>query len=197
MSDPFYIVGAGGFGRECLDAALASGLTVSAFLDEANTGRALRGVPVRVPAGIDSGTFVVAIADPPARRRLASLLEANGLKPKTIRHPSAVVSPHAHISDGAILLAHSYVSCDARLGPHAHVNYHASVGHDTVFGSYVTVLPGANIAGNVSLAEGATIGSNACVLPGLSVGRGATVGAGAVVTKCVPDGEVRKGVPAR
>ena len=42
-----------------------------------------------------------------------------------------------------------------------------------------------------------SIGSNATVLCGVSIGEGALVGAGAVVTKDVPDFAIVAGVPAR
>jgi acetyltransferase-like isoleucine patch superfamily enzyme len=43
----------------------------------------------------------------------------------------------------------------------------------------------------------AAIGSNATILCGVRIGRGALVGAGAVVTKDVPDYAIVAGVPAR
>jgi acetyltransferase-like isoleucine patch superfamily enzyme len=43
----------------------------------------------------------------------------------------------------------------------------------------------------------ASIGSNATILCGITIGEGALVGAGAVVTKDVPDFAVVAGVPAR
>lgn len=47
------------------------------------------------------------------------------------------------------------------------------------------------------LRRGCSIGANATVLPGLTVGAWAMVGAGAVVTKSVPDHAAVVGTPAR
>lgn len=45
--------------------------------------------------------------------------------------------------------------------------------------------------------KGASIGANATLLPGITIGCGAMVGAGAVVTKSVPDYAVVVGNPAK
>lgn len=47
------------------------------------------------------------------------------------------------------------------------------------------------------IGEGSWVGANAVLLPGVRVGKGAVVGAGAVVTKDVPDFAVVVGVPAK
>lgn len=46
------------------------------------------------------------------------------------------------------------------------------------------------------IAEGASIGANATILPGIKVGKNALVGAGAVVTKDVPENAIVIGNPA-
>jgi UDP-2-acetamido-3-amino-2,3-dideoxy-glucuronate N-acetyltransferase len=45
--------------------------------------------------------------------------------------------------------------------------------------------------------RGASLGSNATILPGLRIGVGAIVGAGAIVTRDVPDHAIVAGGPAR
>lgn len=81
------------------------------------------------------------------------------------------------------------------------------VGHSVVFIN--DVYPGAVSASGELQTESdwsvvptrvksqASIGSNATVLCGLTIGKGALVGAGAVVTKDVPDYAIVAGVPAR
>lgn len=49
----------------------------------------------------------------------------------------------------------------------------------------------------VTIKEWSDIGVNAIIMPGVTIGRGAQIGAGAVVTKDVPDFEVWGGIPAK
>lgn len=49
----------------------------------------------------------------------------------------------------------------------------------------------------IHIKRGAFIGANALILKGVTIGEYAVVGAGAVVTKSIPDGEIWAGNPAR
>ena len=192
-----WIAGAGGLGRETLDCALALGLDVAGFCDDALAGQEIRGLPVVAPGEVDGSTYVVGIAEPGARYRLSEILEERGLEPATLIHPRAIVGPDTTIGAGSVILGGAHVSSSVTIGRHVHVNYNATVGHDAVLDDQVTVYPGANVSGSVRLEAAVTVGSNAVVLQGRTIGRGGFVGAGAVVTRDVTPGTVVVGNPAR
>lgn len=193
-----YVVGAGGTGRETLDVALAAGVDVTAFLDERLAGSVVRGLPVLARSDPVAGSgYVIGIADPVVRRRLAAYLDGQGLVAVTLVHPRAVVGPETTLGPGCVVMAGAHVSSSVGLGAHVQVQYNATVGHDAGLADYVTVYPGANVAGAVRLDEDVTVGSNAVVLQNLHIGRGTFVGAGAVVTHDVGEGLVVVGAPAR
>ncbi|GJF31990.1 acetyltransferase [Kitasatospora sp. NE20-6] len=199
MTDaPLWIAGAGGVGREAYDTALAAGTPVAGFLDDRARGTTVRGLPVRAPEDLPPGArYLVGIADPAVRLRLAALLDAAGGTPAVLVHPRALIAPETELAPGCLVMGGAYVSSSVRLGAHGQVHYNATVGHDTVLGERVTVYPGGNVSGSVRLGDGSTVGSNAVVLQGLTVGAGAFVGAAAVVTRDVAPGAVVAGAPAR
>ena len=62
-------------------------------------------------------------------------------------------------------------------------------------GSPVTDQPMAEQ--DVVIGDDVWIGARAVILPGVCIGHGCVVGAGAVVTRSLPDGAIAAGVPAR
>ena len=190
-----WLLGAGGVGREVLDACTHAGIEVAGFVDDRAEGP-VAGRPV-VRELPDGDVIVVALGYSQPRAGVVARLDLPDERYATVVHPRAVVASGVDIGPGAVVLGGAVVSVDVVIGPHAQVHYGATVGHDTVLARCATVLPGARVAGTVEVGEAALVGSGAIVLQGLRIGVGAVVGAGAVVTRDVAPGATVVGVPAR
>jgi acetyltransferase-like isoleucine patch superfamily enzyme len=125
------------------------------------------------------------------------------------------------IGDGVYVGEHAVVQ--GRVDGHCVLGAHVWIGaqvfldaRDLEIEEFVGIGPGAKVLGSehtgrpidipivqtdleirpVRIRAWADIGVNAVILPGVTIGRGAIVGAGAVVTRDVPDFAVVAGVPA-
>lgn len=200
------IVGAGGFGRECLDIVEAiqrngTAIEFLGFLDDGGGDPELLrrrstsclGPTSAAPAG---ARYVIAIGDGEARRRIDEQLTVQEHSAVVLVHPQATIGSDCRIGTGTILNAGARATTNITLGRHVQLHANSTVGHDAVIGDFVSVFPGATISGSVLLGSGVTIGTGANVLPGVRIGDGASVGAGAVVTRDVDPGATVVGVPA-
>lgn len=104
-------------------------------------------------------------------------------------HPTARVNALSTIDSGL----HS----PTRVGVRSFVMARCHIGHDAQIGADCELAPGTVIGGHAILEDGVRCGIGVLVKPGVRVGAGARLGAGAVVVKDVPAGEVWCGNPAR
>jgi acetyltransferase-like isoleucine patch superfamily enzyme len=102
------------------------------------------------------------------------------------------IGHHVHLGMGVRLdlTAPIVIEADATVSMGVTILTHADVGRRPLRAAYPR-----KVAATV-IREGAWVGANATILAGCHVGRMAVVGAGAVVTRPVPDGAVVTGVPA-
>jgi sugar O-acyltransferase (sialic acid O-acetyltransferase NeuD family) len=96
-----------------------------------------------------------------------------------------------YVQEAVILQAHVTV------GNNSSLHMGALVGHESVIGHSVFIAHAVSISGAVTIGDGTFVGTNATILPRLRIGRWATIGAGAVVTRDVPDYATVVGNPAR
>lgn len=204
------ILGGGGHARVLIDALLESRSAVPHAVldaDRALWGSQVLGVPVLggdellarlVREGITS--FVVgvgSVGDNEPRRQLFELGLRHGLRPLTVRHPSAVCSAWATIGPGSMLFPQAVVNAGATVGRNVIVNTGAIVEHDCAIGDHAHIATGAKLASTVRVGPLAHIGAGATVRQCVTIGAGAIVGAGAVVIREVSPGAVVAGVPAQ
>jgi bifunctional UDP-N-acetylglucosamine pyrophosphorylase/glucosamine-1-phosphate N-acetyltransferase len=135
-------------------------------------------------------------------RVLASVLE------QAVMEDGSDIGPFGHLREGARLCEGSHMGNfgevkNATLGPGAKMGHFGYLG-DAEVGARTNIGAGTitcNYDGKrkhkTFIEEGAFIGSDTMLVAPVRVGKGAKTGAGAVVTRDVPDGKVAAGVPAR
>ena len=96
-----------------------------------------------------------------------------------------------YVQEGVILQA------EVSLGDNSSIHIGTLVGHESKIGNSVFIAHGCSISGSVEIGDGTFLGTHATVIPRLRIGKWATIGAGAVVTKDVPDHATVVGNPAR
>ena len=203
------IYGAGGFAREVkdvIDAMEVAGKTIRCigFLDDAakNHGIILNDVPVhggeeRIHGFADEMEFLIGIGNPVAKKKIAEKIAGHGGRFAKAFHPTAVTSRYVEYGEGTIVTAGVILTNQIKIGKHVIMNLGDTVGHDCILEDYVTISPGVFISGNVHIGEGTDVGTGSAIIQGVRIGRWSVIGAGAVVTKDIPDNCTAVGVPAK
>ncbi len=204
------LIGAGGFGRETVEAIRAgqdgSAWRLLGFLDDdpALVGTERDGTPVigsvASVGDYPNSMIVVCTGSPSNFRSRKRIVQGLGLAPNryaTVIHPTASIGRSVTLGEGTVLLASVIATAAVEIGAHVAVMPCSVLTHDDVIEDYATIAAGVCLGGGVTVGEGAYLGSGALVHEGVRIGCGALVGMGAVVLDDVPPGEVWAGVPAR
>ena len=198
------LLGASGHGKVVAEVAMLSGWSEVVFFDDA-WPQCLRvgvwsvlGTTAQLMADLKQfdGVFV-AIGDCKTRLQKLRILASAGADLPTLVHPHAVVSRHAKLGAGTVVMAGAVINADADIGMACIVNTGSTVDHDCHLADGVHISPGANLAGAVKVDSCSWVGIGAVVRQGQIIGPHVIVGAGSVVVSDVPSGQTVVGNPAR
>lgn len=149
----------------------------------------------------------------------ADVSERAMIGPETRIWNHCQVREDAKIGSGCIIGKDVYIDFGVQIGDNVKIQNGSYVYHGTTIESGVFVGPGVIftndkkprainpdgtikgaddwIVGETTVRYGASIGTGSIILPGITIGRFALVGAGAIVTRDVPDHALVLGNPAR
>ncbi len=192
------LAGAGGHGRVVAEIAELSGYREITFADANYPELQRNGVWPVVSEDlhpIEDKDFFISMGL--NKRRAQTDKSLNHPPMPILTHPGVIISSHADIDQGTVIVAGAVINGFSRLGRCCIANTNCSIDHDCILGDYVHVSPGAHLAGQVRVGDGTWIGAGAVVREGATIGSDVVVGAGAAVVEDIADGQLVMGVPAK
>ena len=203
-----YILGAGGCGREILSMLLDTQAiqgkrwNIMGFLDD--TKSSFQDIECEYPiVGTikdympkDNDVFLMGIADPKGKEKLATMLKARGARFESFIHPYAALGRYNKIGEGVIIYGGFGMTVNVNIGDFATLQA-CYLGHDVTIGDYSTVSSMSNIMGYVKVGKRVFMGSNVAIVPHTAIEDDAYVCVGSVVIKNVKAGTKIMGNPAR
>ena len=192
-----YLYGASGHGKVIADILQLMGEQSLAFIDDADKKGSYNNLPCFFPQKVNfemGDKAIISIGSNSTRATVAGRISTPFVN---AIHPKAVIANDFIYGSGNAIMAGSIINPGSHIGNHCIINTSAVIDHECILGDFVHISPNATLCGQVFVESLAWIGAAAVILPGIKVGKGAIVGAGAVVTKNVPQGAVVMGNPAR
>lgn len=203
------IYGAGGFAREV--AWLIERINdvnpqweILGYIDDnkENHGKVINNYPVL--GGTDylnqfeKIAVTIAVGKSTTREKIAmKLFDKKQINFPNLIDPSVIYSKDIKLGQGAIICANSVLTPNIKIGDFLIINLSCTVGHDVIIEDYVTLLPSVNISGNSIIQKCADLGTQVIVIPEKTVGSYSIIGAGAVITKDIPEYCTAVGMPAK
>jgi sugar O-acyltransferase (sialic acid O-acetyltransferase NeuD family) len=196
MENNIILYGASGHCKVIIDILQSDGQIINSIIDDAPKQNIL-GLPVlnsKEYRFSDGQNVILSIGNNKVRKKLAQQLKVIFVK---AIHPKAIISNHAIIGEGTVVMAGAIVNPDVKIGQHCIINTGAVVEHDCVINNFAHISPNASLAGGVIVGEGSQIGIGATVIQGIEIGKWVTVGAGSVIINDIPDYAVVVGNPGK
>lgn len=147
-------------------------------------------------AGMDVGFVNLITGNTRTRYETSRKIVAAGGRLTNFIHPSIDLTL-CRLGVGIYLQESVIIQAGVEIGDNSTIHMGAVIGHETIVGRSVFIAHAVSISGCSRINDGTFIGTNATVLPRIKIGRWVTIGAGAVITKDVPDYAVVVGNPGK
>ncbi len=214
------IIGSGGFAKEVLtilqdinarmgifhnsfENSNGGGYNVLGFINE-NVGKIINGYPVigtdeTINETTEPLALVFGVGEPKLKEKIRSKYTNPLISFPTIIHPSVIIGnrDYVKIGEGCVICTGTIITTNIEIGDFVTVNLSSTIGHDTIIRDYCSFMPSVNISGEVCCGKSVYIGTGAKVINQVNIGENTIIGAGAIVTKDLPDNCTAVGIPAK
>lgn len=137
----------------------------------------------------DNCLFVVALgyAHLTIKDKIIHDLQKNKRRLLSIIHPSAIISPSAHIDEGVIIYSGCIIDMNTAIHSGCILYNGCTVAHDTELETSCFLAPHVAIAGCTRVKARTFFGIGTCVTNALTIGQDCQIGAGSLVQESLPD----------
>ncbi len=203
------IIGAGGFGREVktliddINKKNQEYSIIGFFDDKLEKGTIINGL--KNLGAIDelnkvdySLNVALGIGVPNIKQQIILNLNNENIIFPNLIHPSVIMSSDAVIlGKGNVICAGTIITCNIKIDNFVTLNLSCTVGHDTTINDFSSFMPSVNISGEVKIEKAVYVGTGAKIINQLEIGKNTIIGAGAVVSKTLPENCTAVGIPAK
>lgn len=203
------IIGAGGFGREvktiidAINKIMPTYNFIGFYDDGFAKNEIINGFPVLGPISSLNNAeeelcVIIAVGNPLTKEKIYTKLVNKNLVFPNLIHPSVIMSDNfVKLGIGCIICAGTIITCNIQIHNFITLNLACTVGHDTTINDFCSFMPSVNISGEVIIKKCVYVGTGAKIINQLEIGENTIVGAGAVVSKTLPNNCTAVGVPAK
>ncbi|MBT3747438.1 MAG: acetyltransferase [Bacteroidetes bacterium] len=208
MKEQIILLGGGGHCKSCIDVIEEEGkYTIAGILDmPENVGQKISGYPfIGIDDDLDKlvsqyNNFFITVGhiqSPAIRIKLFERLSDLKVNLPVIQSPYAVVSRHAQIGRGSIIMHQAVVNTEARIGENCIINTGALVEHESKVGSNCHISTYAILNGQCKVGSECFIGSRTVLANNTEVVNSTLVAAGSVVLRSLEKAGTYIGNPLR
>jgi sugar O-acyltransferase (sialic acid O-acetyltransferase NeuD family) len=147
-------------------------------------------------SGPDTGFVNLITGNTRTRYEVSKAIVTAGGRLTNFIHPSIDLTM-CRIGVGIYLQESVVTQANVEIGDNSSIHIGALIGHETIIGESVFIAHACSVSGCCHIGDGVFVGTNATILPRINVGKWATIGAGAVITKDIPDYAVVVGNPGK
>lgn len=194
MKEEIILLGGGGHCKSCIDVIEEEGrFSIAGILDmPEKVGQKMAGYPI---IGIDDDldqligqykNFFITVGhiqSPSTRIKLFNRLAKLHVSIPVIISPHAVVSRHASIAPGSIIMHRAIVNTEAVIGENCIINTGALVEHESVVGAHCHISTYATLNGQCVVGSGCFIGSHTVLANNTEIAESTLIAAGSVVLR--------------